>query len=149
MLKEVRFEKGIFLALVATIVMGVVNFLFGYGARETSPLLVNWFMNVFIAAAILIYLFFKKEIRDVVCPWRQDKKLIMAVSLFDNLAWIFFAYSMAYIPIAIATGISESYISLTVALGVIINKERIKKHQWVGIALVLTMAGILAILSER
>ena len=49
-------------------------------------------------------------------------------SFIDNLAWVAFAYATLYVPIAIATGISESYIALAAALGIIINKEKLKKH---------------------
>lgn len=148
-LQKIHFEKGVFLALAATGLMGAVNFLFGLGARETSPLLVNWFMNFFIATALLVYFSFNGRWRGIVSEWQREKGLVVAVSLFDNFAWVFFAYSMLYMPIAIATGISESYIILAVALGMIVNKEKIKNHQWVGIALVAIMATALAILSEK
>jgi drug/metabolite transporter (DMT)-like permease len=51
------------------------------------------------------------------------------MSLFTNIAWISYSLSTVYIPIGIATSISESYIAFASLLGIIINKEKLKKHQ--------------------
>ncbi len=67
----------------------------------------------------------------------------------DNLAWIMYAYSMVLIPIAIATGITESYIALTAMLGIVINKEKLRPHQWVGLALCIVSAIALAVATDR
>ena len=36
-------EKGVFFAILATIGMGLSNFLFGFASRATDPLMINWF----------------------------------------------------------------------------------------------------------
>lgn len=68
--------------------------------------------------------------------------------IFDNLAWIAYAYSGLYMPAAIATSISESYIVVSVILGLIYNKEKIKKHQYFGLIVTVVCAIILALISE-
>ena len=60
---------------------------------------------------------------------RQNKKLLLGMSIFDNLAWICYAGAATLIPIAIAVSISESYIALTAMLGILINKEKLMRHQ--------------------
>ena len=143
-----RVEKGVLVAVLATICMGGVNFLFGYGARETSPLLINWFTNVFMLICCIGYLIITKRASEIVTDWKNNKRLIIGVSIVDNLAWVAYAYSMLYIPIAIATGISESYIALAAALGLIINREKLRQHQWLGLILALGCAIILAFTLE-
>ncbi len=148
-LRRVQLEKGVFLAICATICMGAVNFLFGVGSRETSPLLINWFTSLFLAIVSLGFLIKNKEWTKIGGYWRHKKKLIMGVCFFDNLAWIAYSYSALYIPIAIATGISESYIVLASLLGLVINKEKIKKHQFVGLFAVVFSVIILAFITDK
>ena len=111
--------------------------------RETSPLLVNWFVNLFITVVTGIYLYrnFNKD------TWKEIKKgrtLIFWTCLLDNLAWVAYSFSTIYAPIAIATGLSESYIVIACILGLIFNKERLLKHQYLGIVITITSGVALA-----
>lgn len=137
------FEKGFILAGVGAIGMALVNFLTGVGSQETSPLFVIWFLHTTLALACLLYLTYRGEIRSISSDIRRHGKTIFAFSLFDNLAWISFAFAARYIPISIATTISEAYIALTVLLGIFINKEKLKPHQIVGVA--LAVIGVIAL----
>lgn len=143
-----RLEKGVWLAVIATILMGSVNFLFGIGSRTTSPLMFNWFISLAIAVVVWLYLLWKGRAGEIITFWKQDKLLILAVSFFDNLAWVAFAASTLYIPIAIATGISESYIALAATLGLIFNHEKLKRHQWLGLVLSIAAVIILALITK-
>ena len=145
---KVKVEQGIWLAIFATIGMGAVNFMMGYSSRLTDPLMVNWFINIFIALPLFFYLMITGQIRKTVGFLPDNKKLILSVCLFDNLAWIFFTVSALYIPIAIATGISESYIALAAGLGIIINKEKLFLHQKIGLV-VCVVAIILIALATK
>ena len=143
-LKRLLMEKGVILALVAAIVMGVANFLVGWGARVTDPLMVNFFLNVFITAVTAVYLIakgkFSKTIRDAVFY----RGVLLPMSILDNTAWVAFAFSMSLAPIAVAVALSESYIIVAVILGLAINKERIQFHQKSGLVLAIFSAIILA-----
>lgn len=123
-------------------------FCWGLGARLTDPLMVNWFISFFIALPLGFYLLLSGQFGKIFSFWRGNKKLIMAVSIIDNLAWIFFTAAALYIPIAIATGISESYIALAVGLGLIINKEKIFWHQKVGLGICVAAVVILAFVAK-
>lgn len=136
-------ERGVLIAIMGAITMGVVNFMTGVTARETSPLLTMWAVEAFLMVACAIYLIFKKRIRGTVSDLVHHPKYILAQSFFDNLAWVSFAYALVLIPISVATTISESYIILTVFLGIHFNKEKIKPHQKIGAA--LAVVGILAL----
>ena len=146
--KKISLEKGVWLAIAATINMGLVNFLFGFSGRQTSPVMINWFISAVIAVACIIYLSYKKNWTEVGKNLRRQYPLILAVSFFDNLAWIAFAYSALFLPLAIATGISESYIALAALLGIIFNHEKLKRHQWIGFVIVVCTAIILAAITE-
>ncbi len=135
--KNIRLEKGIWCALSASLGMGAVNFLFGFGSRAISPLMINWFTSMFIAIVALIYLISTSRFREVAADFRQNKRLIFNVSFFDNLAWIMFSYATLYIPIAIATSVSEGYIALASFLGFYVNREKLARHQIFGLLLVI------------
>lgn len=65
--------------------------------------------------------------------------------ILDNVAWTAYGFAMIYIPIAIATTISESYVALSVMLGIFVNREKIEKHQIIGI--VLAILGVILLSS--
>lgn len=138
-------EKGVVMAGIGSIGLGVANFLVGYSARETGALMVNWFMSVFLTTATLVYIWFveKRKIfnRDV----RRNAGTVAAASILDTGAWVAFAYAAIAIPIGIAVAISESYLALAAILGVYINKERLSSHQKIGAALAIAMAIVLSI----
>jgi drug/metabolite transporter (DMT)-like permease len=136
-LRSIHLEKGVLQAILATIGMGFVNFLFGVGARETNPLMINWFTSLFLAIVMLGYILFRSKWREVIGDWEKNKELITSVSFFDNLAWIFYAYGTTYIPIAITTTISEGYIAFAAALGLVFNKEKLQFHQYLGMVLAI------------
>lgn len=148
-LKQIKAEKGVWLALVGTICMGTTNFLFGIGARETNPLLINWFTSLFLAIVCFIYLITKSKVRQIFKDWRKDKSLIIGVGLIDNAAWVAYSYSTLYIPISIAIAISESYVALAAMLGVIFNGEKLRKHQFFGFVIAVTCAVILAVITPE
>jgi len=148
-LKKIKAEKGVWLALFGTICMGITNFLFGIGARETNPLLINWFTSLFLAIVSFIYLITKSKVRQIFKDWRKDKSLIIGVGLIDNAAWIAYSYSTLYIPISIAIAISESYVALAAILGLIFNGEKLRKHQFFGFAIAVICAIVLAIITPE
>jgi drug/metabolite transporter (DMT)-like permease len=145
--KNFKPEKGIWYALLGAIAMGAANFLFGLGSREINPLMINWFTNIFITFIALIYLISASRLGEVADGFKKNKKFILNVSFLDNLAWVAFSYATLFIPIAIATGLSEGYIALAAGLGLWFNAEKLKRHQWIGLVLALSSVIILSFLT--
>lgn len=143
-LKKIKAEKGVWLALAGAVCMGTTNFLFGIGAREADPLIVNWFTSLFLACACLIYLLANKQVKSLLADWRQDKKLLIGVGIIDNAAWVSYSYSTLYIPMAVAISISESYVALAALLGLIFNGEKLRRHQYAGLVISVICAVALA-----
>lgn len=139
-LRNSRLERGVLLALGATILMGIVNFLFGVGSRATNPLVVNWVTGLFLSVATMAYLVYKKQLGGVLGGLKRHSRLILSMSFIDNTAWIAYSYATLYMPIAIATALSESYIALAAGIGVFVGREKLLRHQWVGFAFVLIAA---------
>jgi drug/metabolite transporter (DMT)-like permease len=133
-------ERGIFIGAGGALFLGLTNFFLGYTSRLTNPLLVNWFMSLFLTFACIFYLHTNKRLGRVMEDFHKNRKLVLSASLADNMAWIFVAVAMTLIPIAIAVAISESYIALASLLGLMINKETLLKHQMAGLVLVLASA---------
>jgi drug/metabolite transporter (DMT)-like permease len=148
-LRGMRLEQGIRYGIFGTIAMAGTNFLFGLSSRLTNPLLVNWFTSFFLAIAAVVYLAWDSRLREIVSYWQANKKLILSVSAIDNAAWIFFAYSTLYIPIAVSTGISESYIALAAGLGLIFNREKLKRHQFLGMGLAVAGVILLSLVTDK
>jgi len=141
------FERGAILAGVGAIAMALTNFMFGIAARETSPLLTVWFVHSSLAVVMFVYLLFKGQAGDILHDLKRAPAAIAAESLFDNAAWIFYTMAMTRIPIAIATAIGESYIALAVLLGIIVNREKLQKHQFQGIVIAIVGVASLSYLT--
>ena len=102
-----------------------------------------WFAHSLLAIICSLRLFFKSEITSLISDIRKHPGPIIGQSILDNLAWITFAFATTAIPIAITTTIVESYIALTVLLGIFVNREKLKPHQLVGV--ILAIAGVIAL----
>lgn len=148
-LKNIRWEKGVRYALLGASGMGAVDFFFGLNSRIANPLLINWFADVFLTVASLFFIFARSQQYKIFEGWRENKRLILGVSLLDKLAWVSFSYSMLYIPIGVATGISQSYVALTATLGIILNRERLKNHQLAGLTLAIIGVILLSLATNR
>ena len=138
-------EKGVILAIIGSIFMGSANFFFGLGSRITNPLIINWFVSIFLAVICFVYLVLNKKIKKLVLDVKKNKRLVLSLNIFDNGAWIFYAFAALFAPIGIVVAISESYIVLAVLLGLIINKERLMKHQKFGLIISIISAIALAL----
>lgn len=143
--KKLRLEKGIFWALSGAALMGVVNFLVGVSSQETSALLTIWYTNIVILLMSAAVMTVKKEWKLVPQDLKRYSRPILMTCFFDNIAWIAYAYATTYIPISIATTISESYVVLTVMLGIFINREKVLKHQIAGIIMTVASVFVLSV----
>lgn len=146
--RRIKIEKGVILAGIGAIGMGLFNFLVGVGSQETSPLLTIWFTNFLFTLVCFIYLWKEGEIHKLLHDIRKHPIPILGVCFFDNVAWVAFAFATTLIPIAVATTISESYIVLTVLLGIFVNKEKLKWYQYFGIVSVIISILLLSGISE-
>jgi drug/metabolite transporter (DMT)-like permease len=140
-------ERGVLAAVVATVGMGASNFLFGFASRASGPLMINWFTSAFMAAATILYLLWGGEGHKIMRQWRANKRLILAVGLADNTAWVAYSATALYMPIGLATGMTESYIALAAVLGMVYNAERLRIHQHVGLVLAVGAVILLAFIS--
>jgi len=141
-------ERGVLIAFLATMGMGLSNFLFGFSARETSPLMINWFTSTFMALCTLAFLVYKGRAAAIVTDLYRNGRLILGVCIADNTAWVAYSTSTLYMPIGLATGLSESYIALAAILGLLYNGERLRMHQKLGLVVSVCAAIVLAFIAE-
>lgn len=142
--KRIWLEKAAFLALLAAFMMGAANFFIGWGSRETSALLAKWFVDASVALIAFIYLYFTKRIHKMELDLKLNKGLLLGMCLLDNSAWVAFGFAMVLTKISIAVALSESYIILTVLLGMFVSKEKLAPHQKFGLAIAIISAIALA-----
>jgi len=142
---KARLEKGVLIALVAAILMGLVNFLTASSSRLISPILAIWIPWVIITIICLVFIFKRKGLNKLVKDSIKFKWLILAMGILDTLAWVFYANAMIINPISITTAITESYPAIALFLGLWLNKEKIKAHQYVGAVIAILACFILAL----
>ncbi len=140
-------EKGVFWALTTALIMGGTNFIVGFGARVSSPIVVYFFISVVCSILSLIYLLYKGMFRKMISDFKSNFKLVFTMSVADNLAWIAFVFAMSLAPIGIVVALSESYIIISVMLGLVVSGEKLQLHQKIGLVFALVGAIILAVIT--
>ena len=144
-LRRIHAEKGAWLALIATIGMGLANFLFAEAARVSTPLLINWFGCIFISIIVVIYLIYRGRLKRDLVEVRPNWKWTLSTVTTDNFSWVFYTYAALYMPISIAVAMSESYIVLAALLGFVFNKETLRSHQVLGMVICISSVILLAL----
>lgn len=142
--KSFILEKGVLIALFAGLSMGAAGFFLGWAGRATDPIMTNFFSDVFLAVCTGLYLAYQGRFSRIFKDLKSSYPMLLPMSIADKVAWLAYVFSMSLIPIAIATGLSESYIIIVVLLGLFVNKEKLHPHQKIGLVVALAAAIILA-----
>jgi uncharacterized membrane protein len=138
-------EKGVFLAIIGALVMGFVNFFTAVAARELSPMMAIWAPGVLLTAICVGIIWRRNGYKRLVRNIRKHTGLILLMSVVDTAAWVFYAYALVDGELAIITAITESYPAIAVILGVWLNREHLRGHQYVGIVMALGASVVLAL----
>lgn len=141
-------EAGVILAGIGAILMAFTNVLTGLSSQATNPLVTIWTIDVGLAVLSLLWVALRGGIGRMVVNARRSWRAVTAQSVFDNTAWLAYSYAVTAIPISITIAISESYIALAALLGILWNRERLQRHQTLGMVLTISAAIILAVLIE-
>jgi drug/metabolite transporter (DMT)-like permease len=140
---RIIFEKGFVYAGIGAIGLALTTFLYGVNGQESSATLTVWFVHLILALVCLVIMARRRTVHTVAADLRRHWIPILAMSVADNAAWIGFAQASRLIPISIATAISETYIVLAVILGLAVNHEKFRRHQYLGAA--LAVAGLIVL----
>ncbi len=140
-------EAWVLLAILAAIFEWISNFVVSFSSRINNPLLTIRFLSFLSAVVSFVFLMRKHSIKTLRYEIVSYKKLFSWLGILDNLWWIFFAFSVTLIPIAIATSLSESYIALASLLGLLINKEKLFTYQKIWFIITFFAAIALAFVS--
>ena len=135
--------------LFGAILMGLADFLLGWGSRVTDPLLANFVINTVMTLVSGIFLLIRGRIGHMIHDISASRGLILVMSIADNTGWIAYAFAMTLVPIAIATGLSESSTIVAVLLGLFVNKERLQRHQKIGLVVALSSVMLLAFMTSK
>lgn len=126
-------ERGVLFVIAGSILMGIADVLLGWGTRVTDPFLSNFVVNVIIALISFSYLLYHKKVGKLFDDVKSFPTIFILMSVFDNAAWVLYAYAMSMAPIAIVTSITESSIIVAVILGIFFNKEKLQHHQKIAV----------------
>lgn len=141
-----KIEKGVILAALGSVGMGVVNFLTAVGSKQISPLMAVWFPWIIFTVISMIFIFQRKGFRKLLSDTAKHKGIVLCMGVFDTVAWLLFAMALLTNELAITTAVTESYPAIAVCLGVWLNKEKVLKHQYLGVVLALASSIILVML---
>lgn len=139
------FEKGVVLAIFGAIGMAFINSITAVSARQVSPLMAVWFPWLIFTLICLFVLIKNKKLKNLLQNAKKQTTLILFMGIFDTLAWIAYAFATSTYNIGVITAITESYPAIGIVLGILINKEKVAHHQFLGAALTLIACLFLAL----
>lgn len=138
-------EKGVYIAIVAAVLTGAVNFMTATGSKVVSPMIAVWAPWVLMTIFCLIVLAYRKGFGAFVSKAKEHTSLILFMGIFDTVAWIFYAYAVQDYEISIITAIAGGYPAIAMLMGLWFNKELIKWYQYVGAGVALIASFVLAV----
>ena len=141
---KLKLEKGIMMAFLAAIGMGLVDFFTSVSSRNISPVMAVWFPWLVFSILCLVFLYKRKGLKKFLAHSGEFKWLVLALAIFDTLAWLFYALATQKEKVGITLAITEAYPAIALFLGLWFNKEKINWHQGVGAGLALVGSVVLA-----
>lgn len=145
-LKKITTERGVGLAILSTVGLAYLNLIYGIIAREAGPFFGVWFANGFVCLVFLFFLLWRGQGLELVSGWQKHRGLFAAAGVVSTSGWVFYSFAAIYLPIAIATAITQGYIVLAVILGILFNREKLRRHQVFGLLVTIITAVYLALL---
>lgn len=103
-----------------------------------------WFPWIVFSIICLLVIWKREGFSKLIRNGKKFKWLVLAMGIFDTIAWVFYAKAVFQEEISIITAITESFPAIALFLGVWINKEKIKWYQWLGAGIALSASFILA-----
>lgn len=140
-------EPGVLLAIFGAIVMSFANIFTGLVSQSTTPVVAIWYIHTALAIVCLFWFIGHRTTKAVFHKIFTNWRPVLTESVLDNAAWLAFAFAVTALPISITIAITESYIALAALLGIIVNRERLQKHQYAGMVIAIMAAIALAIVT--
>jgi bacterial/archaeal transporter family protein len=141
-------EKGALLGLLGAVGLAVFNILLAVMSRAWSAVFAIWFTHTFLALFCAAKITVQKDWKSFKKQVKKHWVVLCCEALFDNTAWVCFGAATTFIPVAVATAVSENFVALAAILGLTFDKERLHPYQKAGIA--IGVIGLVALgLMER
>ena len=140
-------EKGSLLALLSSVLVAMVNFLTAVQAKEISPIMALWLPWLACGLFCLGYLASRKELLPFLGSCRSSWKLILIMVIVDTAAWVFYVFAVAKKELSITVAITESFVVIAFILGIIFNKEEVRRIQYLGAGIAVACSLIIGLIS--
>lgn len=140
-------EKGAFLAVLSGVLVALVNFGSASQAKALSPLMAIW-IPWFVCGLICFAHISRKRLNNFISSSRKNWRLVSIMILVDLFAWTSYVFAVAKEELAITVAITESYVVIALILGVIVNREKIKKIQYFGAAIAVICSLLIGLSSK-
>ena len=138
-------EKGVFLAMGAVMVISLINYFTASNARLTTPYLAIWFPWFVFTIFSLAFLIMKRDVKRAFHNLQKNWILILLMCIANCIAWVTFSIASTKINFSLLSAISLCYPMVAIFLGVVVNKEKLSKIQYVGAIIALLCSLLLGI----
>jgi drug/metabolite transporter (DMT)-like permease len=138
------FSKGAGLAVVVSVCWTIYNIAVKYTTIELGPHRTAAYFETLVLVFIL-FAFLTKPAKDLVTwPKKDQWKPLLVSSMLFALGAIGFYFALVYLPVSTLLPIVSAAPAVTVIGAAVVLKERVRVHQYIGIALAVVGIVILA-----
>ena len=128
--------------LAAMLSIGIAMALLDRATAAAGPMLAA--LAVRAASALPTYAFARlRRIAVVIPPARRDRALLLAVGLLDAAGYVAYSLGVADAPVSLVAPIAAAHPVATIALAIILERERPAPMHWAGAA--TTIAATIAL----
>lgn len=145
--RETWIEKGAFFAMGAVLVISLINYFTATNARLTTPYLAIWFPWFIFAVSSLAFIIAKRDIARSFHNLKTNWWVILLMCIANCIAWVTYAISSTKINFSLLSAISLCYPIVAILLGIFVNKEKLSRMQYLGVAVVLFCSLLIGLIS--
>jgi drug/metabolite transporter (DMT)-like permease len=142
-LKSDIWSKGAGLAVVVSFCWALFYLAAKYSVSSIGAHRTTVYMESLVLLFILFAFLARPAKKLVVIPNKKQLKWIGLSAILFSIGAVCFYFAMKYIPVSLVTPIVSAAPAVTAVAALVILKERLKVHQYIGI--VLAVAGIVVL----
>jgi DME family drug/metabolite transporter len=129
-----KITPGLGLALITTLVWGIVFFLFKIPVNILGPV----FTSLLIEGGIMIYSAIHSLIKKDFLVKKKNLFILFIIAFFGSIGTLFFNLGIKFSEVSIVSAITFTSPLVAVIFGRIFYKEKLTMQQYVGVAIILT-----------
>ena len=133
--------KGIWWAVLSAILLGCYNVTLAASTARIGPV---WSVASYRITGLLVLVPIALATRVPVAVDRPQLRLLGAATLLETIGFVALTSALDIGPVAVASVVMAQFSTVAVLLAALVLHERLLRHQWLGVAMMIAATTMLA-----